>query len=48
MKAEAIMVAATSKAGTVFACSNTGVMGSNPLETCMSVCVCSVFVLSCA
>jgi hypothetical protein len=41
-------VAARSKAWTVFACSNAGIVDSNPTQG-MDVCVCvfSVFVLSC-
>jgi hypothetical protein len=43
-----ITVAARSKAWTVFARSNTGIVGSNPTQD-MDVCMCfySVFVLSC-
>jgi hypothetical protein len=45
---EPIMAAAQSKAWTVFAPSNGGIVGSNPTQS-MDVCVCvySVFVLSC-
>jgi hypothetical protein len=39
--------AARCKAWTVFASSNTGIVGSNPIKAWMSVCVYSVFVLSC-
>jgi pyruvate carboxylase len=42
-----ITVAARSNALTVFARSNAEIVGSNPLEAWMSVCVYSVFVLSC-
>jgi hypothetical protein len=43
-----ITVASRSKAWTVFSRSNTGIVGSNPIQ-CTDVCVCvySVFVLSC-
>jgi hypothetical protein len=42
-------VAARSKAWTVFARSDSGMMGSNPIQS-MDVCMCvySVFVLSCS
>jgi hypothetical protein len=45
---QAIIVAAHSKAWTVFARSNTGIVGSNPSRD-MDICLCvySVFVLSC-
>jgi hypothetical protein len=45
---EPITVAALSKASTVFARSNAGIVGSNATQG-MDVCVCvySVFVLSC-
>jgi hypothetical protein len=43
--AQPITVAARSKAVTVFARSDAGIVGSNPLKAWMSVCVCSVFVL---
>jgi hypothetical protein len=41
------IVTARSKAWTVFARSNTGIVCSNPTQTWMSVCVYSMFVLSC-
>jgi hypothetical protein len=43
----AIIVAARCKAWTIFARSNTGVVGSMPFEAWMFVCVYSVFVLFC-
>jgi hypothetical protein len=42
-----ITMAARSKAWTVFARSNAGIVGSNPTQGWMSVCVYSVFMLSC-
>jgi hypothetical protein len=41
-----VMVAAQSKAWTVFACSDAGVLGSNPTQG-MDVCVRLFFVLVC-
>jgi hypothetical protein len=40
-------VAVRSKAWSLFARSNTGVVGSNPSQDTMSMCVYSVFVLPC-
>jgi hypothetical protein len=44
--AEPIVVAERSKARTVFARSNTAIVGSNATEAWMFVCVCSVCVFS--